>query len=115
MKEKNELKKQVADRLKIARDLAGLSQIKAAKFLEKSRPTISEIEAGRRNVTSSEILQFSDLYDVESSWLLGEEDESDNYVKSKIKLAARELSKMSKDDVEKLFRLLSAMKRKRKS
>lgn len=113
MSEKTILKKQIAERLKLARELSGLSQLQAAKFLKMSRPSISEIEAGRRNVTSAEIIQFSDLYDVDTKWILGRLEKSQDFAESKIQLAARELSKMSEEDVNKLLKLLAAMKKNR--
>lgn len=113
MKEKTILKKQIAERLKLARELSGLSQLQAAKILKISRPTISEIEAGRRNVTSAEIIQFSDLYDVDTKWILGSLEGSQDFAESKIQLAARELSKMSEEDVNNLLKLLVAMKKNR--
>lgn len=113
MKNKESLKKTIAERLKLARELSGLSQLHAAKMLQMSRPTISEVEAGRRNVSGAEIVQFSDLYDVDAKWILGENDEEQSYVESKMNLAARKLSKMSDEDVNKLFKLLSAMKKSR--
>ena len=91
MKNKESLKKEIAERLKLARELSGLSQLNAAKMLNLSRPAISEIEAGRRNVSGSEIVQFADLYDVESTWILGETDEEQDHVKSKINLAIFEI------------------------
>lgn len=112
MKKKESLKKEIAERLKLARDLSGLSQAQAAKNLNMSRPTISEIEQGRRNVTGAELKEFSNIYDVDVNWLLSE-SEDDESVNSKIQLAAREISKMSKNDVDKLFKLLSSMKKNR--
>jgi transcriptional regulator with XRE-family HTH domain len=109
MEKKEALKKQIAERLKLARELSGLSQAQAAKILSFSRPTITEIEQGRRNVTGAELVQFSDTYDVDVNWILsGTEDEAAN---SKIQLAAREISKMSEGEVDKLFKLLSSMKK----
>lgn len=64
----------IAKRLKEARIQAGLSQEQAAKILKIQRPTISEIEAGRRKVSAEEIIEFSKIYRVESSWLLLEEN-----------------------------------------
>ncbi len=111
MEDKEALKKQIAERLKLARELSGLSQAQAATILNFSRPTISEIEQGRRNVSGTELIQFSDIYDVDVNWILsGAEDE---YANSKIQLAAREISKMTEDEVNKLFKLLSSMKKSR--
>ncbi len=112
MDKKESLKKKIAERLKLARDLSGLSQSQAAKILNMSRPTISEIEQGRRNVTGAELKEFSNIYDVDVNWLLSESDDNES-VNSKIQLAAREISKMSEKDVDKLFKLLSSMKKSR--
>lgn len=113
MSEKSVLKKKIAERLRLARELAGLSQVQAGKMLGVSRPTISEIEAARRNVTGAELVQFSEIYDVETSWLLSSNETDEDFVESRIQLAARELSKMSQSEREKLFKLISSMKRSR--
>ena len=45
-----ELREEIGGRLRMARETAGLSQGQVAKRLKMHRPTISEIEAGRRRV-----------------------------------------------------------------
>jgi transcriptional regulator with XRE-family HTH domain len=61
----NVKKKQIiASRLKLAREIAGLTQNQIAKLLKMNRPTISEIEADRRNVSAQELANFSEIYDV---------------------------------------------------
>ena len=52
------------ERLKKARIASGINQADAAKKLEMSRPTLSAIEAGKRQVLASEILKFAELYNV---------------------------------------------------
>ena len=52
------------ERLKKARIDSGINQADAAKKLEMSRPTLSAIEADKRQVLASEILQFAELYNV---------------------------------------------------
>jgi transcriptional regulator with XRE-family HTH domain len=59
----------VAERLRIAREQAGLSQGQVARILGLHRPTISEIEAGRRRVTAEETATFARLYEVSVAWL----------------------------------------------
>ncbi len=60
----------IADRLKEARNKAGMHQEDAARSMEMSRPTLSAIESGKRVVSAEEIREFSALYDVSSNWLL---------------------------------------------
>lgn len=98
----------IAEKLKKARELSGLSQAQVALKLDVQRPAISEIEAGRRKVSAEEIIEFSKLYKVDSSWLLNEDVDSE-ITKGKLKFAARELSKMSEEDKNKLFELLNIL------
>ena len=46
---------QIAERLKEARKLAGLSQGHVAKMLGLHRPSVTEIEAGNRRVSADEL------------------------------------------------------------
>src|SRR5205809_901426 len=90
MPDKMEGPKGVADRLRAAREHAGLSQGQVAKTLEYHRPTISEIEAGRRKVSSDELVKFSKIYGVSLSWLV---DEEPGVPDPAVELAARDLAK----------------------
>jgi transcriptional regulator with XRE-family HTH domain len=98
---------QIHERLRVARENAGLSQGQVAKLMGYHRPTISEIEAGRRKVTTEELGIFARHYGVAASWLLGHLDERDPVVE----LAARELSKLKKDDLDRFLRILRSMKK----
>lgn len=100
----------VASRLREARKMAGLSQGQVAKILELHRPTISEIEAGNRRVSADELSKFSELYDVTVSWLLAETAEQLTTDDPRLQLAARELSKLKPDDLDRLLRLLASMR-----
>jgi len=100
----------ISERLRQAREAAGLSQGQVAKKLEMHRPTISEIEAGRRKVSSQELELFSDLYGVTAEWLLSGmagNEETD----ARILMAARELSKMNKADLERLMNTLHMLRK----
>lgn len=101
----------LAGRLRAAREQAGLSQGQVARFLGVHRPTISEIEAGRRKVKTEELSQLSELYDASISWLMNAEPEIED---PRIELAARELAKLSDDDLERVLALLRTMRTSRK-
>lgn len=102
-------REQIASRLKDARIQSGLSQENACKIIGIPRPAISEIEAGRRKVSAEEIIQFGKIYKVDVSWLLLKEDES--LFSDEIKVAARELGKMKKEDRKKLIDILHILPR----
>lgn len=100
----------IAERLREARKAAGLSQGRVAKLLQMHRPTVSEIEAGNRRVSAEELVKFAETYDVTVLWLLGETAEQLEMNDPRLQLAARELSKLKPDDLDRLLRLLASMR-----
>lgn len=65
-------RKALARRLREARKTLGLTQAEVAQGLGVHRPTISEIEAGRRAVTSVELYELSRIFAVPIADLLSE-------------------------------------------
>lgn len=101
-----ENREKIAARLRDARVGSGLSQEEAAIRIGLKRPAISEIEAGRRKVMAEEIIQFAEIYKVNKSWLLLEEEDEET---RELKFAARELSKLSNEDRKKLLHILKIL------
>jgi transcriptional regulator with XRE-family HTH domain len=99
----------IAARLRAAREQAGLSQGQAAKVVGLHRPAISEIEAGRRGVSAEELAALADAYGVDANWLVAAAEADP--VRDRMELAARELSKLKGEDLERLLLLLSTLKR----
>ncbi|MDD2762618.1 MAG: helix-turn-helix transcriptional regulator [Opitutaceae bacterium] len=97
----------IAERLRAAREQAGLSQGQTAKLLAMLRPTISEIEAGRRRVAADELAGFARIYGVSISWLTAEKPEVPDPA---IELAARELAKLKSEDFDKMLKLLRTLR-----
>lgn len=100
----------IPERLRIAREQAGLSQGQVARLLGLHRPSISEIEAGRRKVSAEELLELARIYDVNIAWLAGEESPAEAGFDARIQLAARELAKLSKKDLNSLLSLLATLR-----
>lgn len=65
-------RKQIAARLRKARTDLGFTQKEVADALGVHRPTISEIEAGRRAVSTEELYRLAQLYGMPVSALLAE-------------------------------------------
>jgi transcriptional regulator with XRE-family HTH domain len=97
-------------RLRAAREAAGLSQGQVAKLMGMHRPTISEMEAGNRKVSAEELARLADLYDTKMTWLLGEAPDQISADDPRLQLAARELGKLKPDDLERLLKLIAALK-----
>ncbi len=108
MPEDDKLRAAMAARLRAARNNAGLSQGQVAKLLGLQRPAISEIEAGRRKVSAAELAQLGEIYDISPSWVTTGQSEIGD---PSIELAARELKKLSKEDLDRLMQLLRTLRK----
>ena len=102
----------LTDRLRAAREMAGLSQGQAAHLLDVRRPAVCEIEAGRRRVSATELDQFASIYGVSLDWLLGRESQAEDPM---VELAARELSKLDRADLDRVLGLLKTLRRSKGS
>lgn len=98
--------KQLARRLRLAREQAGLSQEAVARKLGLKRPAISEIEAGRRKVSATELVSLSDLYHASMDWLMSEHPLDSE----KIELAARGLARLKSEDLDHVMKLLRTLR-----
>ncbi len=104
-------KETLAQRLRVAREQAGLSQGQVASMLDMHRPTITEIEAGRRSVSAEELPRFADIYAVDLDWLVGSEPRQAGLRSAKARLAARELEKLRPKDLDRLLNLLASLRK----
>ena len=102
------LRKDIATRLKMAREMSGLTQGQVASQLGWHRPTVSEIEAGRRRVLAEELKTLAELYGVNVPWLI-REAEGDG-ISDRAKLAARQLDRLSDEDLDHLLLLIRSLK-----
>jgi transcriptional regulator with XRE-family HTH domain len=100
----------IAERIREARKMAGLSQGQVAKLMGLHRPSISEIEAGNRRVSAEELKQLASLLDVTVAWLVGDAPETVETDDPRVQLAARELKKLKPKDLDRLLRLLASMR-----
>lgn len=100
----------IADRLRQAREASGLSQGQVANKLNLHRPTVTEIEAGRRKVAVDELDRFAKVYGVTVNWILTGST-GDEPADAKMLMAARELSKMSEADLDRLMKTLQMLRK----
>jgi transcriptional regulator with XRE-family HTH domain len=103
-------RQRIAERIREARTLAGLSQGQVAKMMGMHRPSVSEIEAGNRRVGAEELRRLADLFDVSTAYLLGDAPDKASPDDPRLKLAARELAKLSPEALDGLLRALAAMR-----
>ena len=98
----------IAERLRTARQRAGLSQGQVAKELGLHRPSVTETEAGRRRLSAEELGRLAELYKVDVGWLAG--DDRGDERRERVELAARELAKLDNKDLDRVLDLLSALR-----
>ena len=109
MNERTISREGIASRLRLAREMAGLTQGQVARNLGWHRPTVSEIEAGRRKVSAEEVSRFAELYGVNVPWIIGEKQIS-SVTNDRTELAARELGKLKEEDLDRILQLIKALK-----
>jgi transcriptional regulator with XRE-family HTH domain len=95
-------------RIRLAREDAGLTQGQLAKLLDVSRPTVSDIEGGRRKISAEELGKMADLFGVSTEWLLGRDQSAG--MSQDLLLAARHLEKLSSSDLDRVLDLLRKVK-----
>ena len=92
----SDLKAIFGENLKKRRTFKGLSQAKLAEMLDISPNFISDIEAGKRWVSSDTLVNFAEVLDVEAYELLkppkAPEDELSAFIKSYTEKAAASAS-----------------------
>jgi transcriptional regulator with XRE-family HTH domain len=91
---------QLGERLRRSREYLGLSQGEVAEYLELSRPAITNIEAGRRKVSTFELARLARLYRQPYEYFLGEVPElPEDETTGALFRTARDLSAGDKEQV----------------
>ncbi len=106
----SEKKHIIAQRIREARRMAGLSQGQVAKLIQLPRPSISEMEAGNRSVSAEELAALAEIFDVSINWLIGEGASRLDAHDDRLQLAARQLKKLKDRDLDRLLTILASMK-----
>ncbi|HLY61001.1 MAG TPA: helix-turn-helix transcriptional regulator [Terriglobia bacterium] len=97
----------IGERLRQAREAAGLSQGQVSRILKMHRPTITEIENETRKLTAGELREFGHLYKVSVEWLVDEPVDQNQ----KLKMAARKLSALKDKDLDAVIRIIESLPR----
>jgi transcriptional regulator with XRE-family HTH domain len=100
----------IGERLRWAREQAGLTQTQIARMLKYHRPTISQIEAGQRIVRPDEIARFASLYGVQEAWIIHGDSGIAADQNARVEIAARELAKLRKEDLDTILKVIRVMR-----
>jgi len=99
-------RREVASRLRQARELLGLTQADVAAALGVQRTSINAMEAGRRNVNGVELRRLARLYRRPVEWLLGVD--SPPPAADALYRATQKLSEEDKEQVVRFAEFLAA-------
>ncbi len=90
----------LGERLRRSREYLGLSQNDVSEFLGLSRPAITNMESGRRKVSTFELARLAKLYRQPYEFFLGEVPEvPEDTTTTALFRAARELSDSDREQV----------------
>src|SRR4051812_5168948 len=95
----DEARKQLAERLRDAREYLGLSQEEVARHVGLPRPAVSQIENGNRKVDAIELAKLAKLYERPVSFFTGEDPVGEPPQIELLKRAAAELSEKDQNEV----------------
>jgi transcriptional regulator with XRE-family HTH domain len=97
----------IGERLRQAREAAGVSQGQVAKLMGLHRPAITDVENEARKVSAGELARFAELYHVSPEWIMGEKPTA----QEKVKLAARKLQGLKEADLETVMRIIDSFRK----
>lgn len=103
----------MANRLRLAREQAGLSQAEVAKLLKLHQPSLSQIETGVRRVSVEELEQMAKLYKVPMAWLACADIEEVDRQRDQRDMAALMLVNMTTEELDKVLGLLTTIRQQR--
>jgi transcriptional regulator with XRE-family HTH domain len=101
-------------RLREAREYLGYSQEEAAQALGVSRPAITNMESGQRNVQALELGKLARLYGRSVSYLMTGEDEPSES-DAKVAFAARALQGLTSSDLDEVLRFAGYLRNSSKT
>jgi transcriptional regulator with XRE-family HTH domain/Zn-dependent peptidase ImmA (M78 family) len=101
----------LAQRLREARERAGLTQQQVADLLGVRRPAIAEMEAGKRAVESTELFRLAEIYGISLRWLVrGEEAAEDRVVAALFRAGEGVAHGVRQREVRRLARVCETIK-----
>jgi len=110
----DESRQEMGVRLRDAREYLGYSQEEAAKALDVSRPAITNMESGQRNVQALELGKLARLYGRSVSYLMtGEEEVAE--ADPKVAFAARALQGLTPNDLDEVLRFAGYLRNSSKA
>ncbi len=100
----------IAERIRLARKSAGITQAQVAETLRLHRVSVTGIEAGQRKLFATYLLPLANMFGVSVSWIVGETDPETSLAEDRVNLAARGLVNFSDEDLDRLWWVIRAMR-----
>jgi transcriptional regulator with XRE-family HTH domain len=101
------VRREVAARLRLAREWAGLSGEQVDKLLDFGQGAVVKIESGERTLTDEDLPKLARAYGVDVAWLV--DPDSARPRRDRLAMAARELGKLEPVDLERVIGFISSL------
>ena len=108
-------RKELGERLRIAREYVGLKQEDVARYLGIPRSALSHMETGQRKVEALELSQMARLYQRPLSWFTSEVPPPETDLPEEIAHVARAAASLSSQDRQELARFADFLKSRSKT
>jgi transcriptional regulator with XRE-family HTH domain len=107
MFEMSDMKKEVGERLRAARERKGFKQNRVAKHLGIHNSTLAKYESGEREADGETLRNMAEHYDVSIDWLMGNDRPSTReQAKSKVMESYSKLSQEKKKLIDDMIKAL---------
>lgn len=107
----SDMKKEVGERLKQARERKGLKQNRVANHLGIHNSTLAKYESGEREADVETLKKISELYEVSVDWILGRERIINDQAKNAVWEAYSRLPHDKKKVIDDMIKALDEQKR----
>ena len=106
----SEVKKEIGERLKSARERKGLKQNRVALYLGVHNSTLAKYESGEREPDNETLKRLAEYYEVKTDWILSGEP-NNNKTKKDSNIEA--YKRLSQDDKKIVDDMIKALEKRR--
>lgn len=101
-----DVKKEIGDRLRLARERKNLRQNRVAQQLGIHNSTLAKYESGGREPDAESLIKLAELYEVSVTWILGEEINTNDQAKNEVLEAYARLPQDKKKIIDDMIKAL---------
>jgi transcriptional regulator with XRE-family HTH domain len=102
----SDMKKEVGERLRAARERKGLKQNRVANYLGIHNSTLAKYESGEREADGETLKKMAEYYDISLDWVLGRERIINEHTKNAVMESYARLPQSKKKLIDDMIKAL---------